>query len=144
VTFRSTAHDLTAAASFCTPLICPPSELQPLLWRLVARPRRAALVEGERSAELERTQVKALILWQFFRMWSCSGDRSDSRLYTHVHEHGVSCGLFSCPEHTLHNLYVCVCMHSLVHYRSKVWGHRDNFVSSMKTHFYLSNELKIE
>jgi len=31
-----------------------------------------------------------------------------------------------------------------VHYRSKVWGHADNFVSSMKTHFYLSNELKIE
>jgi len=30
-----------------------------------------------------------------------------------------------------------------VHYRSKVWGHPDNFVSSMKTHFYLSNELKI-
>jgi len=23
-----------------------------------------------------------------------------------------------------------------VHYRSKVWGHPDNFVSSMKTHFY--------
>jgi len=32
----------------------------------------------------------------------------------------------------------------LIHYRSKVWGHPDNFVSSMKTHFYLSNELKIE
>jgi len=31
-----------------------------------------------------------------------------------------------------------------LHYRSKVWGHPDNFVSSMKTHFYLSNELKIE
>jgi len=31
-----------------------------------------------------------------------------------------------------------------IHYRSKVWGHTDNFVSSMKTHFYLSNELKIE
>jgi len=31
-----------------------------------------------------------------------------------------------------------------IHYRSKVWGHPDNFVSSMKTHFYLSNELKIE
>jgi len=32
----------------------------------------------------------------------------------------------------------------VIHYRSKVWGHPDNFVSSMKTHFYLSNELKIE
>jgi len=31
-----------------------------------------------------------------------------------------------------------------LHYRSKVWSHPDNFVSSMKTHFYLSNELKIE
>jgi len=31
-----------------------------------------------------------------------------------------------------------------IHYRSKVWGHPDNFVSSMKTHFYLSNVLKIE
>jgi len=31
-----------------------------------------------------------------------------------------------------------------LHDRSKVWGHPDNFVSSMKTHFYLSNELKIE
>jgi len=31
-----------------------------------------------------------------------------------------------------------------IHYRSKVWGHPDNFVSSTKTHFYLSNELKIE
>jgi len=31
-----------------------------------------------------------------------------------------------------------------INYRSKVWGHPDNFVSSMKTHFYLSNELKIE
>jgi len=31
-----------------------------------------------------------------------------------------------------------------IHDRSKVWGHPDNFVSSMKTHFYLSNELKIE
>jgi len=28
-----------------------------------------------------------------------------------------------------------------IHYRSKVWGHPDNFVSSMKTHFYLSNKL---
>jgi len=31
-----------------------------------------------------------------------------------------------------------------IHYRSKVWGHPDNFLSSMKTHFYFSNELKIE
>jgi len=31
-----------------------------------------------------------------------------------------------------------------LHDRSKVWSHPDNFVSSMKTHFYLSNELKIE
>jgi len=29
-----------------------------------------------------------------------------------------------------------------LHYRSKVWGHPDNFVFSMKTHFYLSNELQ--
>jgi len=26
-----------------------------------------------------------------------------------------------------------------IHYRSKVWGHPENFVSSIKTHFYLSN-----
>jgi len=36
------------------------------------------------------------------------------------------------------------CFNWNVHYGSNVWGHPDNFVSSMKTHFYLSNELKIE
>jgi len=35
-------------------------------------------------------------------------------------------------------------MIAYIHHRSRVWGHPDNFVSSMKTHFYLSNELKIE
>jgi len=30
-----------------------------------------------------------------------------------------------------------------IHYRSKVWDHPDNFVSSMKNHTYLSNEYKI-
>jgi len=38
---------------------------------------------------------------------------------------------------------ICLCRSLYIHYRSKVWGHPDNFVSSMKTHFYLSNELKI-
>jgi len=30
-----------------------------------------------------------------------------------------------------------------IHYRSKVWAQPDNLVFSIKTHFYLSNELKI-
>jgi len=41
-------------------------------------------------------------------------------------------------------IYVYIYVYVYVHYRSKVWGHPDNFVSSMKTHFYSSNELKIE
>jgi len=41
------------------------------------------------------------------------------------------------------SFHIHICLEKL-HYRSKVWGHPDNFVSSMKTHFYLSNELKIE
>jgi len=32
----------------------------------------------------------------------------------------------------------------IIHHRLKVWGHPDNLVFSMKTHFYLSNELQNE
>jgi len=33
---------------------------------------------------------------------------------------------------------------SYIRYRSNVWGHRVNLMFSMKTHFYLSNELQNE
>jgi len=61
---------------------------------------------------------------------------------------------YAVDTHHHHTHVVCVCVYIYItltlyiyiyiHYRSKVWGHPDNFVSSMKTHFYLSNELKIE
>jgi len=39
-------------------------------------------------------------------------------------------------------IYAYIYIHNL-HYRSNVWGHPDNFVFSMKTHTYLSDEYKI-
>jgi len=37
------------------------------------------------------------------------------------------------------NNYIRIRLLLNIHYCSKVWGHPDNFVSSMKTHFYSSN-----
>jgi len=84
--------------------------------------------------------------------------------YFSTHGQNISSVVRLCPSF-LFNLYVSVVqLHSsllslkagvsrdfiylfiyiYIHYRSKVWGHPDNFVSSMKTYFYSSNELKIE
>jgi len=56
------------------------------------------------------------------------GTHTHTHTYTYTHTH----------THTHTHI------HTYIHFRSKVWGHPDNFVSYMKTHFYLSNELKIE
>jgi len=53
----------------------------------------------------------------------------------HEHHAWVIHTLF---ERNVYKTYVCVYIYIYIyiHYRSKVWGHPDNFVSSMKTHFY--------
>jgi len=44
--------------------------------------------------------------------------------------------------YTYTHTYIYIYTHIYIHYRSTFWDHPDNFVFSMKTHFYLSNELQ--
>jgi len=109
--------------------------------RAIRSDMHGQLLTGKQHLGKRITKYDVCLLHNTMLNYTRANKRMTEAMAACINEH-QHC-LVSALPHTQHISILFSCLTN-IHYRSKVWGHPDNFMSSMKTHFYFSNELKIE